>query len=83
MIELEIEAKVKIFLDYFPFHKSKINAVLEPKTGNFWGVIGFEVKAKNLSFEAKDLKMCSRQLLLMRNITSFRFFYAIFLDLSF
>ena len=43
---------------YFRFNQSKNNAVLEPRTGNFCGIVGFEVK--DLSFEAKDFKMCPR-----------------------
>ena len=44
----------------FLFNQSKNNAILEPRTGHFSGLVGFE--AKDLSFEAKakDLKMCPR-----------------------
>ena len=49
---------------YFPFNQSKNNAVLEPRKGHFRGLVGFEAKAKDLSFEAKtkakDFKMCPR-----------------------
>ena len=41
----------------FPFYPSKTNTVLEPRTKHFRGLVGFEVKPKDLSFEAKDLKM--------------------------
>ena len=48
------------FVQFFLFNKSKNNAVLEPRTGDFRGLVaGFE--AKNLSFEAKDMKMCPRE----------------------
>ena len=40
-------------LGYFPFNQSKNNAVLEPKTGHFRGLVGFEAKAKDLNFEDK------------------------------
>ena len=30
-----------------------MNAVLEPRTGHFWGLVNFEANAKDLSFEAK------------------------------
>ena len=32
----------------FPFNQSKNNAVLEPRTGHFQGLVGFEVKTKEL-----------------------------------
>ena len=38
---------------YFPLQPIKNNAVLEPRTGHFRGVVGFEAKAK-------DFKMCPR-----------------------
>ena len=47
-------------LGYFPFNLSKNNAVLEPSTGHFRGVVRFEAKAKDLRFETKGFKMCSR-----------------------
>ena len=47
----------KKFLCLVILNQSK-NNVLEPKTGRFRGHVGFEAKAQNLSFEAKDLKMC-------------------------
>ena len=42
------------------FNSSKNSAVLEPRTGQFSRICGFEVKAKGLTFEAKtkDFKMC-------------------------
>ena len=40
----------------------KNNAVLEPRIGHFRGLVGFEAKAKDLSFEAKNFKMCPREL---------------------
>ena len=54
--------KVKVIFAclFFFFNRSKNNAVLEPKTGNFSGLVGFEAKAKDLSIEAKakDFKKC-------------------------
>ena len=44
------------------FHLYKNSAVFEPRTGQFSGTWGFETKAKDLTFEAKDFKMCSRGL---------------------
>ena len=53
----------EIFLfGYFPFQPIKNNAVLEPRTGHFRGLVEFEAKAKDLSFVAKDFKMCPRGL---------------------
>ena len=40
---------------FFLFNQSKNNAVLEPRTGHFPGLVGFEAKAK-----PKDLKMFPR-----------------------
>ena len=53
-------AKIQEFFifGYFLFNQSKNYAVLEPMTGHFRGLVGFEVKAKDLSFKAKDFKMC-------------------------
>ena len=42
------------------FNNSKNSAVLEPRTGQFSRTWGFEVKAKDLTFEAKNFKMCPR-----------------------
>ena len=42
------------------FNISKNNAVLEPRTGQFSRTWGLEAKAKDLTFEAKDFKMCPR-----------------------
>ena len=54
--------KVKVIFAclFFFFNQSKNNAVLEPKIGNFSGLVGFETKAKDLSIEAKakDFKKC-------------------------
>ena len=36
------------------FNGSKISAFLEPRTGQFSRTWGFEAKAKDLTFEAKD-----------------------------
>ena len=44
------------------FNNSKNSAVLEPRTGQFSRTWGLEAKAKNLTFEAKDFKMCPRGL---------------------
>ena len=41
------------------FNHSKNSAVLEPRTGQFSRTWGFEAKTKDLTFEAKDFKMCS------------------------
>ena len=35
------------------FNQSKNNAVLKPRTGHLRGLVGFEAKAKDFSFEAK------------------------------
>ena len=37
----------------FLFNQSKNNAVFEPRTGHFRGLLGFEAMAKDLSFEAR------------------------------
>ena len=42
------------------FNNSKNIAVLEPRTGQFSRTWGLEAKAKDLTFEAKDFKMCLR-----------------------
>ena len=42
------------------FNNSKNIAVLEPRTGQFPRTWRFEAKAKDLTFEAKDIKMCPR-----------------------
>ena len=42
------------------FNNSKKSAVLEPRTGQFSRTWGLEAKAKDLTFEAKDFKMCPR-----------------------
>ena len=42
------------------FNNSKNSAVLEPRTGQFSRTWGLEAKAKDLTFEAKDFKMCPR-----------------------
>ena len=42
------------------FNYSKNSAVLEPRTRQFSRTWGFEAKAKDLTFEAKDFKMCPR-----------------------
>ena len=39
------------------FNNSKSSAVLEPRTVQFLRTWGFETKAKDLTFEAKDFKM--------------------------
>ena len=44
------------------FDKSKNSAVLEPRTGSFLELAGFEANAKDLTFEAKNFKLCSREL---------------------
>ena len=38
----------------------KNSAVLKPRTGQFSRTRGFEAKAKDLTFETKDFKMCCR-----------------------
>ena len=45
-----------LYFVFFLFNQSKNNAVLEPRTGHFRGLEGFE--AKDMSFKAKNLKMC-------------------------
>ena len=60
VIEKETEVKVKFSLVMFLFHESKNNIVLEPRSGHFRGLVGFEAKAKDLSFKVKDFKMCPR-----------------------
>ena len=45
-----------LFACFFLFNQSKNNAVLEPSTGHILELVGFETK--DLSFEAKDFKMC-------------------------
>ena len=42
------------------FNKSKNSAILEPRTGQFSRTWGLEAKAKDLTLEAKDFKMCTR-----------------------
>ena len=42
------------------FNNSKNSAVLEPRTGQFSRTWGLEAKAKDLTFEAKDFKICPR-----------------------
>ena len=44
------------------FNNSKNSAVLKPRTGQFSRTRGLEAKAKDLTFEAKDFKMCPRGL---------------------
>ena len=44
------------------FTNSKNTAVLEPRTGQFSRTWGLEAKAKDLTFEAKDFKICPRGL---------------------
>ena len=44
------------------FNNSKSSAVLKPRTGQFSRTWGLEAKAKDLTFEAKDFKMCPRGL---------------------
>ena len=44
------------------FNNSKNTAVLEPRTGQFSRTWGLEAKAKDLTFQAKDFKMCPRGL---------------------
>ena len=50
-----------LLFGFFFFNQSK-KAVLEARTGHFVGLVGFEAKAKCLSFEikAKDFKLCPR-----------------------
>ena len=48
------------FVRLFSFLTNQKNAVLEPRTVRFRELVGFEAKAKDLSFEAKNFKMCPR-----------------------
>ena len=52
----------KIFSDAPQNFNSKNSAVLEPRTSQFSWTLGFEAKAKDLTFEAKakNFKMCPR-----------------------
>ena len=52
----------KIGHDLGPFSTSQNRAVLEPRTGHFQVLAGFEAKAEDLTFEAKDFKLCLRGL---------------------
>ena len=53
------------FVCFFVFNQSEKNVVLDPRTGHFRGHVSFEIKTKDLSFEAKaktkDLKMSPRR----------------------
>ena len=40
--------------DIFFFNQSKNNAVLEPRTGHFRGLAGFEAKAKDLKLWPRE-----------------------------
>ena len=42
------------------FNVTKNSVVLEPKTEQFSRTWGFQAKAKDLTFEAMDFKMCPR-----------------------
>ena len=57
-----LEFKKFLCLIIFLFNQSKNNAVLEPRTEHFRGLVDFVANAKDLTFEAKakDLKMCPR-----------------------
>ena len=48
------------FVWFFIVYQSKNNAVLEPRTGHFRGLAGFEAKDLSFAAKAKDLKMCPR-----------------------
>ena len=52
------------FFFFILLNQSKNNAVLEPRTEHFRGLVGLQAKAKDLSFEAKakNFKMCPRRL---------------------
>ena len=56
----------KVYVDFcliiFLLNQSKIDAVPEPRTGHFRGLVGFETKANDMSFKAKakDFKMGPR-----------------------
>ena len=60
MISKKNGVENKFSADLQNFYHSKNNVVLEPRTGQFLRAWGFEAKAKDLTFEAKDFKMCSR-----------------------
>ena len=55
----ELQLRFLLFVILF-FNQSKSNAVLEPRTGHFRRLVGFEAKAKDLSFKVKDFKMYPR-----------------------
>ena len=65
---LQLRKIKKVFTNFprgfcrFPtkFQRFKNSTVLEPRTGQFLRTKGFEAKAKDLTFEAKDFKMCPR-----------------------
>ena len=48
------------FICFFLFNQTKNYAALKPWARHFRGHVGFEAKGKDLSFEAKDLKLCPR-----------------------
>ena len=48
-----LEVNVVFHLVIFLLNQSKNNTFLEPRTGHFQGFVGFETKAKDLSFEAE------------------------------
>ena len=60
VIGLETEVKIKFSLVIVLFHEPKNSSVLEPRTGHFRGLADFEANTKDLSFEAKDFKICPR-----------------------
>ena len=54
--------QIKVGHNLGPFSTSQNRAVLEPRTGHFQVLAGFEAKAEDLTFEAKDFKLCPRGL---------------------
>ena len=56
----KLEFNKVLCLVIFLFTQSKNNAVLQPRAEHFQGLVGF--KAKDLSVDAKDFKVCPQEL---------------------
>ena len=59
---LQDVTKLVMTLAYY-FQQVKNSVVFEPRTGHFRELAGFEAneKTKDLTFEAKDFKLCPRR----------------------